>query len=158
MADVDMTKAKEVYSTLLKMLDAKEFKYERHDEDLLIKSGLRGDDIPVEFLMYVRPENKVVQFISQLPFKISEDKRVEGALAVAIANYGLIHGSFDYDLSDGEIRFRLTSSYLASTLGEDLFEYMMMIGASTVDKYNDRFLMLSKGIITLEQFMEQENN
>ena len=156
MAEINMTKAKEVYRTLLKMLDAKKFKYERHDEDLLIKSGIRGEDLPVEFLMVVMPKNEVVQFISPMPFNIAEDKRVEAAVAVAIANYGLINGSFDFDLSDGEIRFRLTSSYRDSTLGKDLFEYMMMVGASTVDNYNDKFLMLSKGIITVEQFMEQE--
>lgn len=156
MAEINMTKAKEVYRTLLKMLDAKKFKYERHDEDLLIKSGIRGEDLPVEFLMVVMPKNEVVQFISPMPFKIAEDKRVECALAVAVANYGLINGSFDFDLSDGEIRFRLTTSYRDSTLGKDLFEYMMMVGASTVDNYNDKFLMLSKGIITVEQFMEQE--
>lgn len=156
MAEINMTKAKEVYRTLLKMLDAKKFKYERHDEDLLIKSGIRGEDLPVEFLMVVIPKNEVVQFISPMPFNIAEDKRVEAAVAVAIANYGLINGSFDFDLSDGEIRFRLTTSYRDSTLGKDLFEYMMMVGASTVDNYNDKFLMLSKGIITVEQFMEQE--
>ncbi len=156
MAEVNMTKAKEVYRTLLKMLDAKKFKYERHDEDLLIKSGIRGEDLPVEFIMVVIPKNEVVQFISPMPFNIAEDKRVEAAVAVAIANYGLINGSFDFDLSDGEIRFRLTTSYRDSTLGKDLFEYMMMVGASTVDNYNDKFLMLSKGIITVEQFMEQE--
>lgn len=156
MAEINMTKAKEVYRTLLKMLDAKKFKYERHDEDLLIKSGIRGEDLPVEFIMVVMPKNEVVQFISPMPFKIAEDKRVEAAIAVAIANYGLINGSFDFDLSDGEIRFRLTTSYRDSTLGKDLFEYMMMVGASTVDNYNDKFLMLSKGIITVEQFMEQE--
>lgn len=156
MAEINMTKAKEVYRTLLKMLDAKKFKYERHDEDLLIKSGIRGEDLPVEFIMVVIPKNEVVQFISPMPFKIAEDKRVEAAVAVAIANYGLINGSFDFDLSDGEIRFRLTTSYRDSTLGKDLFEYMMMVGASTVDNYNDKFLMLSKGIITVEQFMEQE--
>lgn len=156
MAEINMTKAKEVYRTLLKMLDAKKFKYERHDEDLLIKSGIRGEDLPVEFVMVVLPKNEVVQFISPMPFNIAEDKRVEAAVAVAIANYGLINGSFDFDLSDGEIRFRLTTSYRDSTLGKDLFEYMMMVGASTVDNYNDKFLMLSKGIITVEQFMEQE--
>ena len=156
MAEINMTKAKAVYRTLLKMLDAKKFKYERHDEDLLIKSGIRGEDLPVEFVMVVLPKNEVVQFISPMPFKIAEDKRVEAAVAVAIANYGLINGSFDFDLSDGEIRFRLTTSYRDSTLGKDLFEYMMMVGASTVDNYNDKFLMLSKGIITVEQFMEQE--
>ena len=86
-----------------------------------------------------------------------EDKRVDGAIAVCAANYGLVDGSFDYDLRDGEIRFRLTSSYRESALSEDLFEYMIMVSAATVDQYNDKFFMIAKGIMTVQQFLEQEN-
>lgn len=155
--EMNMQKAREVYATLVRMLDTRDWKYEKHEDDLLIKSGIRGDDLPVEFIVYVKPRNEVVQFISSLPFNMPEDKRVDGAIAVAVANYGLVDGSFDYDLRDGEIRYRLTSSYRESTLGEDLFEYMIMVAASTVDRYNDKFFMLAKGMMSIQQFMEQEN-
>jgi hypothetical protein len=67
-----------------------------------------------------------------------------------------VDGCFDYDLSDGQILFRLTSSYRDSLLSEALFEYMVMVSASTIDKYNDRFFMLAKGMISLEQFIEMD--
>lgn len=153
-----MADAKTVYNTLIKMLDAHEWKYQRHDEDFAITCGARGEDLPIDIILRVQPKPKVVQFISVLPCKMPEDKRVEGALAVCTANYGLVSGSFDYDLSDGEIRFRITNCYGAGEMGEDMLYYMLMLGASTVDEYNDRFLMLSKGLITIEQFLEKENN
>lgn len=152
----NMKKAQEVYATIIRMLDTRDWKYSKHEEDLLIKSGLRGEDLPVEFILVVNPRNQVVQFISRLPFDIPEDKRVDGAIAVCTANYGLIDGSFDYDLRDGEIRYRLTCSYRDSQLSEDLFEYMIMAAASTVDNYNDRFFMLAKGRMTVQQFIEQD--
>ena len=155
--EMNMQKAKEVYNTLISMLDSINWKYERHDDDLLIKSGVKGDDLPVEFIVYVKPKNEVVQFISSLPFNIPEDKRVDAAIAVCAANYGLVDGSFDYDLRDGEIRFRLTSSYRESKRSEALFEYMIMVAASTVDQYNDKFFMIAKGMLTVQQFLEQEN-
>jgi len=158
MAEVNMAKAKAVYSTILKMLDSKDWKYERHDEDLVIKSGVRGEDLPVEFIIRVLPEPEVVQFVSPMSYKVPEDKRLEGAVAVSVANYGLINGSFDYDVADGEIRFRLTSSYLDSEIGEGLLEYMMMVGVTTADRYNDKFFMLTKGMLTLQQFIEQERS
>ena len=154
----NLVKARAVYNTLIKMLDSRDWKYEKHEDKLLIKSGIQGDDLPVEYIMLVNPRNEVVQFLSALPFKMPEDKRVDGALAVCVANYGLVDGSFDYDLTDGEIRYRLTSSYRESELSPELFEYMMMVAASTVDNYNDRFFMLSKGMITIQQFIEQEGN
>ncbi len=156
--EIDMKKAKEVYNGIIDMLDSRDWKYERHDEELLIKSGIKGDDLPIEFILFVKPENQVVQFLSRLPFNMPEDKRVDGAIAVAVANYGLVDGSFDYDISDGEIRYRLTSSYRSSYLSADLFEYMIMVAASTVDNYNDKFFMLSKGMLTVQQFIEQENS
>ena len=155
--EINMQKAQEVFGTLVQMLDNHNWKYEKHEDKLLIKSGVKGDDLPVEFIVVVKPRNEVVQFISSLPFNIPEDKRVDAALAVCVANYGIVDGSFDYDLSDGEIRFRLTSSYRESTLSEDLFEYMIMVAASTVDQYNDKFFMLAKGMLTVQQFIEQDN-
>ena len=155
--EMNMQKAKEVFGTLVNMLDNRGWKYEKHEEDLVIKSGVKGDDLPVEFIVLVNPRNEVVQFYSAMPFNVPEDKRLDAALAVCVANYGLVDGSFDYDLSDGEIRFRLTCSYRESTLSEELFEYMIMVSASTVDQYNDKFFMLAKGMMTVQQFIEQEN-
>ncbi len=156
--EVNMQKAKEVYDTLIRMLDTRDWKYEKHEDDLLIKSGVKGDDLPIEFIMVVKPRQQVIQFISPLPFNMPEDKRMEGALAVCVANYGLVDGSFDYDLRDGEIRYRMTSSYRESTLSEDLFEYMIMVAAATVDNYNDKFFMIAKDMMSIQQFMEKENS
>lgn len=155
MAD-EMARAKETFETLCLMLDKRGWKYDKHEDDLTIKSGVKGDDLPIEFIMRVNPKNQIVSFISWLPFKVEESKRIDVALATCVANYGLADGSFDIDLSDGEIIFRLTSSFRDSALGEDLFEYMLMVSASTVDLYNDRLFMVAKGVMTLQQFIEAE--
>lgn len=155
---IKMKRAKEVYNTLTTMLDARDWNYKKDEEKLLIKSGIKGDDLPVEFFIMVKPDNEVVQFISILPFNMPEDKRVDGAIAVSIANYGLIEGSFDYDIMDGEISFRLTTSYRGgSTISDDLLESMIYIASSTVDQYNDKFFMIAKGMMTIEQLIETDN-
>ena len=155
---LELQRAKQVYASLVNMLESRDWKFEKFEDDLVIRSGIKGDDLPIEFIMFVKPKNQVVQLISKLPFNMPEDKRVEGAIAVSIANYGLVDGSFDYDISDGEIRYRLTSSYRESVLGGDLFEYMIMCAASTVDNYNDRFFLLSKGMIDIEKFIELDKS
>ena len=155
--EYNMKQALEVYGVLCSMLDHIGWKYEKVEDKLMIRSGVRGDDLPIEFIVMVKPRNEVVQLLSAMPFNMPEDKRVEGALAICAANYGLIDGSFDYDLSDGQIVFRLTSSYRDSLLSEELFKYMVMVSAGTVDKYNDRFFMLAKGMIDVQKFLEMEN-
>lgn len=156
--EMNMQKAKQVFNTLVQMLDTRDWHYEKFEDDLVIKSGIKGEDLPIEFIMLVNPKQEIVQFRSRLPFNMPEDKRIDGAIAVCVANYGLRDGSFDYDISDGEITFRLTSSYRESVLGEDLFEYMIYVSAGTIDNYNDKFFMIAKGMLTIQQFMEQENS
>ncbi len=155
---IDMHKAKSVYRTLISALDRMDWNYEKFENDLVIKSGAQGDDLPINFIVTVKPERQVVQFLSKLSFDIPEDKRIDGAVAVCVANYRLCHGSFDYDVTDGNIIFRMTSSYRDSIIGDELFEYMILVSASTVDKYNDKFFMIAKGAMSLQQFIEQENS
>lgn len=158
MEDVNMARAKEIYDDLCKILDKRDWHYEKIEEDLVVKSGVKGDDLPIDFIMKVNPRNEIVSFISWLPFSIDEAKRIDMALAVCVANYGLVDGSFDYDLSDGTVLFRLTYSYRGSTLNEDLVEYMIMAASSIVDEYNDKFFMISKGMLTVQQFIESEHS
>ncbi len=157
MAEVNMGKAREVFATICRMLDNKGWKYEKLEDNLVIKTGVSGEDLPIDIVMKVNPNNQLVSLFSFLPFKTDESKRVDMAMAVVVANYGFADGSFDYDISDGTILFRLTSSYIESTLSEDLFEYMLLVSVTTVDKYNDKFFMISKGMLTIQQFIESEN-
>ena len=143
---------------MVKMLDAREWHYEKDEEKLVIHSGVKGDDFPVEFIIAVDAEREVVRFLSKLPFSIPEEKRVDCAIAVCVANNGIVNGNFDYDINDGSIIFRLTTSFKSgSVLSEDLFEYMILASAHTVDRYNDRFFMLGKGMIDIQQFIQQDN-
>ena len=152
-----MMKAKETFNTLCRMLDNRKWNYQKDEDKLFIKSCVNGEDLPIDFIIRVNPKNEVVSYISWLPFTVSDEKRVDCALAVCVANYGLPDGNFDYDIADGEITFRLTSSYRESALGEKLFEYMLVCASATVDEYNDKFLMISKGVLTFLQFVEMEN-
>ena len=155
---LDLQRAKEVYGTGMSMFDSIGWTYERRDDELIIESGVKGDDLPIKFFVVVKPKQQVVQIISPLPFDVPEDKRVDVAIAVCVANYGMVDGSFDYDFTDGSLSFRLTSSYRESTLSKDLFEYMVMVAASTVDHYNDKFFMVAKDMMSVQQFLEAENN
>ena len=152
-----MKQSKMVYETICKSLTANDWNFTRNEEDLMIECSACDEDLPMDFFIIVNPRAQVVSVISPMPFKIDEQKRVEAALAVCVANYGLVNGAFDYDLSDGEIRFRIVANFRESILGENLFNHMILLAASTIDEYNDKFLMISKGVLTIQQFIEWEN-
>ena len=152
----NLAKAKEVFDQLVATLDSKNWHYDKVEEKLMIQSGVKGDDLPIEFSLFVRPRNQVVQLLSRLPFEVPEDKRIDMAIATCVANFKLVDGSFDYDISDGTILFRQTCSFRESILGAELFEYMIYCAAGTIDEYNDQFFMLAKNMITIQQFMEKQ--
>lgn len=153
-SEVNMELAKRTFDTLVNMFETRNLKYDKNEEELIVRSGIKGDDLPIDFIVVVKPRNEVVQFLSKLPFNMPEDKIIDGAIAASAANYGLVDGSFDYNIMDGSIIFRLTSSYRDSILSEDLFEYMIMVSAATIDEYNDKFFMLAKGMIDIQKFIE----
>lgn len=152
-----MELAKQVYQTLCSAIERRNWKYGKDEEKLLVHFGVNGDDIPMQFVLVVDAERQLIRVMSPLPFKMSEGKRMEGAIATCAASYGMADGSFDYDLSDGEIVFRMTASFRESVIGEGLFQYMISCSCAMVDKYNEQFLALDKGLMSISDFIAKES-
>lgn len=150
----ELKTAKEAYDTLCNTLDARKWKYEKDDEKLVINLGVNGDDIPMGFAIYCDADRQLIRLMSLLPFKMSKDKLIEGAIATSYINYTLADGSFDYSLADGSIIFRMTSSFRESLIGDELFKYMIDVACITVDKYNDQLFMIEKGKLSIEDFIK----
>lgn len=65
----------------------------------------------MRFTLIVDAEREMIRTLAFMPFDFEEDKRVEGAIAVCVANYGMVDGCFGYDISDGTLFHRLSVSY-----------------------------------------------
>jgi len=155
MDEKKMADALKVYQTLCEAIERREWKYEKEEEKLLVHFGVNGDDIPMQFILVVDAERQLIRVMSPLPFKISEEKRMEGAIATCAATYGMVDGNFDYDLSDGSIVFRMTASFRDSVIGDGLFQYLISCSCAMVDEYNEKFLALDKGLMNVTDFIDQ---
>ena len=151
-----MMKARQVYATMIKALNKAEWHFEEHEEDLTIVSGYTGDDFPIKYIMRVDPKRDCVSFRSAPFVTFPEDKRIDGAVATCVANCGMVFGHFDYDINDGEICYVMSDSYLDCEVGVEFFMDMMATAVTTSDRYNDRFMMLAKGLIDIQKFIELE--
>ncbi len=152
----NLIKGMQIYQQMVAALRAKKWEFEEHEKDLLIVSGCVGEDFPIQFLFRVDPERSSISFHTAKFATFSEDKLVDAAYATIVANHGLPFGVFDLDLTDGSIFYTMTSSYEGAEYSEDFFTNMLATAISTTDKYNDKFIMLSKGMIDLKQFIESE--
>lgn len=156
MAEEKLERAKKAYETLCATLDSKNWHYTKDEEKLSIDCGAQGEDLPMEIKMVVDAERQIVLLLSHMPFVIAEDKRLDVAIATSIVNNNLVDGSFDFDIPSGHMFFRMTSSFIDCEIGGELLMFMLMISFHTIDKYNDKFLLLAKGMIGIKDFMINE--
>lgn len=155
MEDEKMERAQKVYKTLCETLDMHDWKYTRDDENLSINCSAQGEDLPMEVTILVEADRQLITLFSHLPFVISEEKRLDIAIAVCMVNNKMVDGSFDYDITGGRLFFRMTNSFIESEMGNELFNYMLLCSLSTIDEFNDKFLMISKGMLTIDNFMDE---
>lgn len=151
-------RAQKTYNDLCTHLDSLGLKYTRHDDGKFITLTMHGDDLPIEMILSVREKPQVVSLFAPIRPKAPEDKRIDAAVAVNVANYGIVFGSFDYDISGGDIRWRAVLPYCNTDITKEQIEYLVLVSAHTVERYNDKFLMFNKGMMSLEQFIESEKS
>ena len=152
--EAKVKQARVAYKSLCEMLDENDWHYEKDEAKFRIVCGAQGDDLPMKIRIEVDAERQLVILLSEMPFSVPEDRRTAMAVAVSVANFGLVDGNFDYDFTDGTILFRMTSSFLDSLVGKEMFNYMLMCSCFTIDRYNDKFFMVAKKNMSNEEIME----
>ncbi len=151
-----MEHSRKNFNILITMLEQKQLKYvieENRPDFAHVRIRFTGEDLPMDLHLLFRAERQMVSLYSPMPFTVPAGRSSDMAIAVAAANQGLADGSFDFDCNAGTLRFRLTAAFMDTTLSAALFDYMIYVAADTIDRYNDRFLALSEGSMTLMDFL-----
>ncbi len=155
MADERIELTEKVYATLCSALDNRNWTYEKIEDDKekpAVYFGVGGDDIPMKFFVIVDSRMQIIRVTSPLPFKFCEEKRVEGAIAIGMATSVIANGCFDYDITDGSVAYRITSVFRDSVIGEELINYLINCACALIDRFNDKFLAIDKGVLSVEDF------
>ena len=148
--------AKAVYDTVCEALGDREWHFDADPEKMMIRTGVIGDDLPMDIVIDVNVGRQLLLVVSVLPMTVPEDRRVEMAVAISFINNILVDGSFGFDLKSGRIIFRLTSSFIESTIGKDAFQYMLSCSCSMIDEFNDKLMMISHGMLSADDFISSQ--
>ena len=151
---MDAKTAKNIYAQLCNVLDKRKWKYDKFDDKLAVSFTVKGEDIPMDFIFSVDDERQLVRLKSPLTFNFAEDKRLEGAIVTSRANCMLVDGYFEYDITDGETAFKVTTSCRDSIISDETIEYMLQCALFVVEEFNDKFMAVSKGYLSVEQFLK----
>lgn len=156
--DQKSIKANEVFNGICTALDEMNIRYVKKTDDVLgVDFGVPSHDIPIRIVITLDIENEHIMLFSCLPINIPTDKYFEMSVAVNAANCTIVNGSFDFDCNNGSLFFKMTNSYKNSVLGTELYKYMVNVAMETVDSYNDEFLKIARDLITLREFLNQQN-
>ena len=154
-----MAEAKAILGNLVQHLhDIKlNFAQEELEDRFVIRFNMSGDDIPMRFFIYINPKNQLITLHSPISVTFSEDKLDLGCKAICAINYRLVDGDFQIDIRDGEVLFNMSNSYAGSLISTEVFDYMLGMSINIVDEYNDKLLMLSKGLIDFDTLKSSLN-
>lgn len=152
-------RAKQMYELLCKTLDDRGLRYSKdgkdEDGDWKVHFGGTGEDLQMNFVIYIDVGRQLFRFMSPMPFKIGEEHRLDVAIATCQANNLMVDGNFDYNIDTGSIIFKMTTTFRDSVISQDLVDYMLGVTINMADEFNDKFLSLDKGTMTLDEFLKK---
>ena len=152
----DQERAAKIFQQFKDHFDKEDFSYDAFDDDLVIRLTVHGKDLPQPTLIKIDEKRKLVRIMSPIPTDVPEDKVMDMALATSVANYRIINGCFDLYIKEGKIIFRIVHYYGDTELSEAQLEYLTTLAFLVTDDYNDSFFMISKGIMSVEDFIAKE--
>ena len=143
-----------LYKTLCQTLDNMRWGYSKEEDKLVVRTSAIGNDLSMDLYIKIDTERQVMYLKSPMPFIVPAPARDKLAKAVVMANYSMLNGSFEYDMSDGYLAFKIVVPYMESIVSEKVCHYMIMISCQMTDKFNDKFMALVDDKMTLAEFNE----
>ena len=146
------SEAKSLYNTLCQTLDNIKWHYDKEENDLVIRTSAVGEDLTMKLFMKIDADRQVMYLKSPMPFSVPSHLNDTLTKAVVTANYTMLNGTFELDLSDGYLGFKMVIPYMESIVSERVCHYMIMLSCQMTDKFNDKFKALVDGTMTYADF------
>ncbi|MCM1194771.1 MAG: YbjN domain-containing protein [Corallococcus sp.] len=149
-----VSEANTMYRTLCSALDNMQWRYEKAEDELVVRTSAVGKDLTMKLYIKVDSARSVMYLKSSMPFDVPAERIPDMAQAAIMANWSMLNGSFEMDMSDGYVAFKMVVPFMESLVSEKVCRYMISVSCDMIDKYNDKFLALTKGTMTLDEFRD----
>lgn len=156
---VTMTQA---VAAVKNMLENREWKYDFLEDKnvFLVRFNLKSKLGSSKTFIRVRPRNDASLCHSIVSYTYPDLKADEGCMAqiceyITRANYGLIHGNFELDHSDGEIRYKVALDCWEAIPSMSALSDLVSIPVGMLDKYGDGLLGVSMGFLNAKDAVEK---
>jgi len=158
-----MLKAKEILDATRDFLDENDWKYDYEAEKNLIVTGGAIHNHLKSVKVFISARDGLLQTFT-VPGVNADPKECDEILKfINWANWNMISGNFELDVTDGEIRFRNTMRLgEIEKLPADVIEAMIFIPIMSFEKYGDSIAPLcfglSDAVTEIRKIIEKEKN
>ncbi len=109
--------------------------YDRLGENnTIITMGMQGHKVDFQVVIDVKENEKVILVYSIFSIYATEDKKLIVSELVNRLNYGLVLGNFEFDFTNGEIRFKNSCECKGIELSYEFLDNLMMSCIVTLDR------------------------
>ncbi len=125
----------EIYESVLSYFKGLDWPLRETDGHSTLITAFRGQNGEWVCIAKIREEERQFAFYSICPLEIPADKRQAIAELVTRANFGLIVGNFEFDLDDGELRFKTSIDVEGDWLSDPLIAHLVELNLRAMDQY-----------------------
>lgn len=125
----------DLFENVLAHLERDGVQYRRIGSHAAVEMAVAGDNGSYRMVIVVDAERSVVRFLTFVEGKVPEHRRRDVMEFLTRANYGLLLGNFELDLSDGEVRFKATHESESGELTHATFQNNLYLSVALMDRY-----------------------
>jgi len=133
---------KKTFETIRKVLTDNEFKFGTDEENLVIETGITGEDLPMRMLIIVEPEAERVQIRIPMQFTCPKEKLAECAMLTCYVSNRLALGQYNLNVLTGDITYVNIIYYAGSLIAPEQYFHMIIGSFKAADIYNDKYMMV----------------
>jgi hypothetical protein len=140
-----------IYDALVRYFEEDEWAFSPLQDRPLIIVTASGEHGMYTCYAQAREEHQQVVFYSLYAVKAREEKRMAAMEYITRANYGLVVGNFEMDLSDGEVRYKTSLDVEGEELTSGLIRLLVASNLATSDHYLPGYMLVLYGNLSAEQ-------
>lgn len=150
-----MQRIDENYRKIIEYVDSQKWRYKEKEDSHIVELGMNVKGKLQNCRVIIQAKEDAIFCVAVPPLKASADNRDNVVEFITRANYGLLNGCFEFDYSDGEVRYR---SFLPTEAGPPAVEDVERIVDVTyfmVQLYGDGLVKNIMGFGNPEQDIEE---
>ena len=125
----------QILEAMIDFFTTDEWPFSQIEGQAALRTGFRGENGEWTCYAWAREEMEQFVFYSICPTNVPPERRPAMAEFLTRANYGLIIGNFEMDLSDGEVRYKTGIDVEGDRLSAALVKSLVYANVLAMDQY-----------------------